>query len=121
MSISGERTHDQQNIKVSVIGGGDLGMSSVMSILSKVRMVTMLDCKVTISNVNADTFVLILIFTQCKVDKLVFIDVAESSTKGGSTDLEIFSLPKVEVSKGTSLSALSHSNGVITDVRLFQR
>lgn len=40
---------------------------------------------------------------QCKVDKLVFVDVAESSTKGGSTDLEIFSLPKVEVSRGTSL------------------
>ncbi|KAJ4938489.1 hypothetical protein JOQ06_003106 [Pogonophryne albipinna] len=72
----GGRTHDQQNIKVSVIGGGDLGMSSVMSILSK-----------------------------CKVDKLVFIDVAESSTKGGSTDLEMFSLPKVEVSKDLSASA----------------
>ncbi|KAK5867673.1 hypothetical protein PBY51_012141 [Eleginops maclovinus] len=72
----GGRKHDQQNIKVSVIGGGDLGMSSVMSILSK-----------------------------CKVDKLVFIDVAESSTKGGSTDLEIFSLPKVEVSKDFSASA----------------
>lgn len=43
-----------------------------------------------------------LLFIQCKVDKLVFIDVAESSTKGGSTDLEIFSLPKVEVSRGTS-------------------
>lgn len=40
---------------------------------------------------------------QCKVDKLVFIDVAESSTKGGSTDLEIFNLPKVEVFRGTSL------------------
>lgn len=47
---------------------------------------------------------------QCKVDKLIFIDVAESSTKGGSTDLEIFSLPKVEVFRGTSLFELSHSN-----------
>lgn len=46
---------------------------------------------------------------QCTVDKLVFIDVAESSTKGGSTDLEIFSLPKVEVFRGMSLSALWHS------------
>lgn len=46
-------------------------------------------------------------FPQCKVDKLVFIDVAESSTKGGSTDLEIFSLPNVEVSRGTSHSAPS--------------
>lgn len=52
----------------------------------------------------------VLIFIQCKVDKLVFIDVAESSTKGGSTDLEIFSLPKVEVSRGKTLSALSHSS-----------
>lgn len=60
------------------------------------------------------------------MDKLVFIDVAESSTKGGSTDLEIFNLPKVEVSRGASLSALSHNNvkvlicRVTTDVRLFQ-
>ncbi len=50
-----------------------------------------------------------LIFVQCKVDKLVFIDVAESSTKGGSTDLEIFNLPKVEVHNGMSFSALLHS------------
>lgn len=53
----------------------------------------------------------LLILIQCQVDKLVFIDVAESSTKGGSTDLEIFSLPKVEVCRGTSHSALSHSSG----------
>ncbi|XP_061532615.1 ubiquitin-conjugating enzyme E2 variant 3 [Phycodurus eques] len=69
------RHHDHPDHKVSVIGGGDLGMATVMSILAK-----------------------------CKVDKLVFIDVAESSTKGGSTDLEIFRLPKVEVSKDLSAS-----------------
>lgn len=45
------------------------------------------------------------ILSKCKVDKLVFIDVAESSTKGGSTDLEIFSLPNVEVSRDISASA----------------
>ncbi|XP_042352351.1 ubiquitin-conjugating enzyme E2 variant 3 isoform X2 [Plectropomus leopardus] len=72
----GGSRHDRPNYKVSVIGGGDLGMASVMSIVSK-----------------------------CKVDKLVFIDVAESSTKGGSMDLEIFSLPKVEVSRDLSASA----------------
>lgn len=55
-----------------------------------------------------------LLFIQCKVDKLVFIDVAESSTKGGSTDLEIFSLPKVEVSRGTS-------RWVTSDVSLIRR
>ncbi|XP_061628594.1 ubiquitin-conjugating enzyme E2 variant 3 isoform X1 [Phyllopteryx taeniolatus] len=69
------RHHDHPVHKVSVIGGGDLGMATVMSILAK-----------------------------CKVDKLVFVDVAESSTKGGSTDLEIFRLPKVEVSKDLSAS-----------------
>lgn len=76
ISDGGSKHHDQQMNKVSVIGGGDLGMASVMSILSK-----------------------------CSVDKLVFIDVAESSTKGGSTDLEIFSLPKVEVARDFSASA----------------
>ncbi|XP_049579138.1 ubiquitin-conjugating enzyme E2 variant 3 [Syngnathus scovelli] len=69
------RQHDQPFHKVSVVGGGDLGMAAVMSILAK-----------------------------CKVDKVVFIDVAESSTKGGSTDLEIFKLPKIEVSKDLSAS-----------------
>uniref|UniRef100_A0A7N6FL93 UEV domain-containing protein n=1 Tax=Anabas testudineus TaxID=64144 RepID=A0A7N6FL93_ANATE len=72
----GNEPHDQPVNKVTVIGGGDLGMASVMSILAK-----------------------------CKLDKLVFIDVAESSTKGGSTDLEIFSLPNVEVSRDMSASA----------------
>lgn len=43
MSISGgSRHHDQQLNKVTVIGGGDLGMASVMSILSKV--ITFLNC-----------------------------------------------------------------------------
>ncbi|KAM3870671.1 ubiquitin-conjugating enzyme E2 variant 3-like [Diretmus argenteus] len=72
----GVRHHDQPINKVSVVGGGDLGMASVMSILAK-----------------------------GKVDQLVFIDVAESSTRGGSVDLEIFNLPKVEVSKDLSASA----------------
>ncbi|KAL0967839.1 hypothetical protein UPYG_G00257990 [Umbra pygmaea] len=62
--------------KVTVIGGGDLGMASVMSILTKAT-----------------------------VDKLVFVDVAESSTKGGSMDLEIFRVPKVEVSKDLTSTA----------------
>ncbi|XP_043979498.1 ubiquitin-conjugating enzyme E2 variant 3 [Gambusia affinis] len=72
----GIRHQDQQNIIVSVVGGGDLGMACVMSILSK-----------------------------CNVDKLVFIDIAESSSKGGATDLEIFNLPKVQVSRDISSSA----------------
>ncbi|PWA24902.1 hypothetical protein CCH79_00010043, partial [Gambusia affinis] len=70
----GIRHQDQQNIIVSVVGGGDLGMACVMSILSK-----------------------------CNVDKLVFIDIAESSSKGGATDLEIFNLPKVQVSRGSKV------------------
>ncbi|XP_028263644.1 ubiquitin-conjugating enzyme E2 variant 3 [Parambassis ranga] len=72
----GIRHHDQPINKVSVIGGGELGMALVMSILSK-----------------------------CKVDKLVLIDLAESPTKGGTTDLEIFNLPKVEISRDLSASA----------------
>uniref|UniRef100_A0A8B9J8J5 UEV and lactate/malate dehyrogenase domains n=1 Tax=Astyanax mexicanus TaxID=7994 RepID=A0A8B9J8J5_ASTMX len=62
--------------KVSVIGGGDLGMAAVLSIMAK-----------------------------SPVDKLVLIDIPESSTKGGTMDLEIFSLPNVEVSKDLSASA----------------
>uniref|UniRef100_A0A6Q2XY51 UEV domain-containing protein n=1 Tax=Esox lucius TaxID=8010 RepID=A0A6Q2XY51_ESOLU len=75
-AIGGVKHHNQPIKKVTVIGGGDLGMASVMSILAKGT-----------------------------VDKLVFIDVTESSTKGGTMDLDIFSLPKVEVSKDLSSSA----------------
>ncbi|KAF5903306.1 ubiquitin-conjugating enzyme E2 variant 3-like [Clarias magur] len=67
---------DQNVNKVSVIGGGDLGMAAVLSIMAKGF-----------------------------VDKLVLIDIPESSTKGGTMDLEIFNLPKVEVSKDLSASA----------------
>lgn len=35
------------------------------------------------------------------MDKIVLIDLTESSSKGGTMDLELFSLPNVEVSKGT--------------------
>lgn len=59
-----------------VVGGGDLGTAAVVSILAK-----------------------------CKVDKLVVIDSAESSTKGGSADLEIFDVPKVELTRDLSASA----------------
>ncbi|XP_061078200.1 ubiquitin-conjugating enzyme E2 variant 3 [Conger conger] len=62
--------------KVTVIGGGDLGMATVMSLLAK-----------------------------GSVDKLVFIDLPDSSTKGGTMDLEIFHLPKVKVSKDLSTTA----------------
>lgn len=45
---------------------------------------------------------------QGNVDKLIFVDIAESSTKGGIMDLEIFNLPKVEVSKGITSGRLDH-------------
>ncbi|KAI1903987.1 hypothetical protein AGOR_G00001050 [Albula goreensis] len=67
---------DRPIIKVTVIGGGDLGMATVMSLLAK-----------------------------GSVDKLVFIDLPDCATKGGTMDMEIFNLPKVEVSKDLASSA----------------
>ncbi|KAL2093522.1 hypothetical protein ACEWY4_010834 [Coilia grayii] len=64
------------SVKVTVVGSGDLGMATVMSIMAKGG-----------------------------VDKLVLIDIPECSTKSGTMDLEIFSLPNVEVSKDLSASA----------------
>ncbi|XP_077567108.1 ubiquitin-conjugating enzyme E2 variant 3 [Stigmatopora nigra] len=58
--------------KVSVIGGGDLGMAAALCILAK-----------------------------CRVDALVLVDVAEAT---GAADLDIFKLPKVQVSKDLSAS-----------------
>ncbi|XP_067849861.1 ubiquitin-conjugating enzyme E2 variant 3 isoform X2 [Heptranchias perlo] len=62
--------------KVTVLGDGDLGMACAMSILAK------------------DV-----------VEKLAFIPVSENPMKGGTLDMEIFSLPRVEISKDFSDSA----------------
>ncbi|XP_069757436.1 ubiquitin-conjugating enzyme E2 variant 3 isoform X2 [Narcine bancroftii] len=67
---------DQQSSKVTVLGGGDLGLACTMSILAK------------------DI-----------VEKLVFISTTENAMKSGTLDMEIFHLPKVEISKDYSKSA----------------
>ncbi|XP_067902222.1 ubiquitin-conjugating enzyme E2 variant 3 [Heterodontus francisci] len=67
---------DQHSGKVTVLGGGDLGMACAMSILAK-------------------DF----------VEKLAFIPTSENTMKGGTLDMEIFSLPRVEISKDLSDSA----------------
>ncbi|MBN3304622.1 UEVLD enzyme, partial [Amia calva] len=61
--------------KVTVVGGGDLGVACLMSILAK-------GC----------------------VDKLILIDLSENTTAQGTMDLEIFNLPKVEVSRDLAAS-----------------
>lgn len=75
VGVGGDRAYRPIN-KVTVVGGGDLAMACVMSILAK-----------------------------SSVDKLVLIDVSESASKGGTMDLEIFNLPKVEVCRDFSASA----------------
>ncbi|XP_028814048.1 ubiquitin-conjugating enzyme E2 variant 3 [Denticeps clupeoides] len=72
----GSNKLDQPLNKVSVVGSGDLGLASVMALLAK-----------------------------GSVDRLVLIDIPESSTKSGTADLEIFTLPKVEISKDLSASS----------------
>ncbi|XP_051885065.1 ubiquitin-conjugating enzyme E2 variant 3 isoform X2 [Pristis pectinata] len=61
---------DRHFSKVTVLGGGDLGMACTMSILAK------------------DI-----------VEKLVFIPTTESTMKSSTLDMEIFHLPKVKTSK----------------------
>ncbi|XP_065148511.1 ubiquitin-conjugating enzyme E2 variant 3 isoform X2 [Paramisgurnus dabryanus] len=78
LSLNEGGSRPDQAVKVSVIGGGDLGVATVLSIMAK-----------------------------SSVDKLVLIDSPECSNKGGTTDLEIFSLPNVEVSKDLAASAES--------------
>lgn len=58
MSVSGVIRHHDQPAKVSVIGGGDLGMASVMSILSKVVTFVM-------SRVSCQCHILTLILKMC--------------------------------------------------------
>ncbi|XP_072128433.1 ubiquitin-conjugating enzyme E2 variant 3 [Mobula birostris] len=67
---------DWHSSKVTVLGAGDLGMACTMSILAKHI-----------------------------VEKLVFIPTTENTVKSGTLDMEIFHLPKVEISKDYSNSA----------------
>ncbi|KGL82812.1 Ubiquitin-conjugating enzyme E2 variant 3 [Tinamus guttatus] len=64
--------------KITVIGAGDLGMACVLAITAKGA-----------------------------ADRVVLLDLSEGATKGGTMDLEIFSLPNVEISKDFSTSANS--------------
>ncbi|XP_023697860.1 ubiquitin-conjugating enzyme E2 variant 3 isoform X1 [Paramormyrops kingsleyae] len=68
---------ERQVNKVTVVGGGDLGMASVLSILAK---------------------------SKDSIDKLVLVDLSEASAKGGTMDLEMFHLPNLEVSKDLASS-----------------
>ncbi|XP_042197526.1 ubiquitin-conjugating enzyme E2 variant 3 [Callorhinchus milii] len=65
--------------KVTVLGSGDLAMACVTSILAKEI-----------------------------VERLVFIQTSENTLRGGSLELEIFSLPRVDSSKDMSASAGSN-------------
>ncbi|XP_039592135.1 ubiquitin-conjugating enzyme E2 variant 3 [Polypterus senegalus] len=71
-----EQKTNQPLRKVTVIGAGDLSIACVTSILAKGQ-----------------------------VDKLIFIDTPESSNKGGTSDLEMFLSPKVEICTDFAASA----------------
>ncbi|XP_075402100.1 ubiquitin-conjugating enzyme E2 variant 3 [Tenrec ecaudatus] len=70
--------------KITVVGGGELGIACTLAISAKGI-----------------------------ADKVVLLDFSEG-TKGGTMDLDIFSLPNVEISK--DLSASAHSKVVILTV-----
>uniref|UniRef100_A0A8D0G494 UEV domain-containing protein n=1 Tax=Sphenodon punctatus TaxID=8508 RepID=A0A8D0G494_SPHPU len=62
--------------KVTVIGVGDLGIACILAISAK-----------------------------GVADKVVLLDLSEGAAKGGTMDLDIFALPKVEISRDFSASA----------------
>ncbi|KAM9220389.1 ubiquitin-conjugating enzyme E2 variant 3 isoform 3-T5 [Dugong dugon] len=70
--------HETKTVnKITVVGGGELGIACTLAILAKGI-----------------------------ADRLVLLDLSEG-TKGGTMDLEIFNLPNVEISKDLSASARS--------------
>uniref|UniRef100_A0A670XNN4 UEV domain-containing protein n=1 Tax=Pseudonaja textilis TaxID=8673 RepID=A0A670XNN4_PSETE len=71
-----EKKNDGGLRKVTIIGAGDLGLACILAISAK--------------NV---------------ADKVVVLDCSETTVKGGTMDLEIFDLPKVEISRDFSASA----------------
>ncbi|XP_034501387.1 ubiquitin-conjugating enzyme E2 variant 3 isoform X3 [Ailuropoda melanoleuca] len=77
--------HEHKTVnKITVVGGGELGIACTLAISAKGI-----------------------------ADRLVLLDLSEE-TKGGVMDLDIFSLPNVEISK--DLSASAHSKVVIFTV-----
>nr|XP_060624140.1 ubiquitin-conjugating enzyme E2 variant 3 [Anolis sagrei ordinatus] len=79
------KEYDREFNKITVVGAGDLGLACALAISAK------------------DI-----------VDKVVVLDCSEGTVKGGTMDLEIFALPKVEISKDFSASA--HSKLVVLTV-----
>ncbi|XP_064921303.1 ubiquitin-conjugating enzyme E2 variant 3 isoform X5 [Columba livia] len=73
--IGGDKNQGCFN-KITVVGAGDLGIACVLAIAAKGA-----------------------------ADKVVLLDLSEGSAKGGAMDLEIFTLPNVEISKDFSASA----------------
>ncbi|XP_063145444.1 ubiquitin-conjugating enzyme E2 variant 3 [Candoia aspera] len=71
-----EKKNDGGLHKVTVVGAGDLGLACILAISAK------------------DV-----------ADKVVVLDCSEATVKGGTMDLEIFALPKVEISRDFSASA----------------
>ncbi|XP_070620599.1 ubiquitin-conjugating enzyme E2 variant 3 [Erythrolamprus reginae] len=71
-----EKKNDGELRKVTIVGAGDLGLACILAISAK------------------DV-----------ADKVVVLDCSEATVKGGTMDLEIFDLPKVEISRDFSASA----------------
>ncbi|KAM3856694.1 ubiquitin-conjugating enzyme E2 variant 3 isoform 2-T2 [Vipera latastei] len=71
-----EKKNDGDLRKVTIVGAGDLGLACILAISAK------------------DV-----------ADKVVVLDCSEATVKGGTMDLEIFDLPKVEISRDFSVSA----------------
>ncbi|XP_042302596.1 ubiquitin-conjugating enzyme E2 variant 3 isoform X2 [Sceloporus undulatus] len=80
-----EKKNDREFNKITIVGAGDLGLACALAISAK------------------DI-----------ADKVMVLDCSEGTVKGGTMDLEIFALPKVEISKDFSASA--HSKLVVLTV-----
>lgn len=84
--VSSVEVSARSRSKVTVIGGGDLALACLLAISAKRA-----------------------------ADKLVLLDISDGGLKGGgATDLELFAIPNVEVSK--DLSALAGSKVVVITV-----
>ncbi|XP_040265705.1 LOW QUALITY PROTEIN: ubiquitin-conjugating enzyme E2 variant 3 [Bufo bufo] len=84
--VSAVDVRTKSSSKVTVIGGGDLALACLLAISAKRA-----------------------------ADKLLLLDISDGGSKGGgATDLELFSIPNVEVSK--DLSSVADSKVVIITV-----
>ncbi|XP_077143267.1 ubiquitin-conjugating enzyme E2 variant 3-like isoform X1 [Ranitomeya variabilis] len=110
--VSGVDVSGKSRSKVAVIGGGDLALACLLALSAKRSMwshITPLRDNWEADSLRTQICIIIIhdyVPAQRVADSLVLIDVSDGGSKGGgTTDLQLFTIPDVEISKDLSCVA----------------